>query len=108
MITRDDAEQTVTRWALTQTRRAGYELTPMLHEFDLGFVVWTRQPASVRAEPGDGTRTVIDRETGEFTHYSALPVEVVEGMYRDDRASRPAAPATVDRAAELRRQNERR
>ena len=52
MITRVDAERTVARWAANRSDGLGYELTPMVHEFDLGFVIWTREPDGTR--PGLG------------------------------------------------------
>jgi hypothetical protein len=107
MITQDDAERTVARWATNRSRGLGYELTPMVHEFDLGFVIWTRQPEGVMVEPGSGSCTVMDRETGEMTHYPALATHQVVEMCAAHRAGQPRSVSTLDRIAELRRQNER-
>ncbi len=105
MITREDAEQTAARWARSETARTGVPATPMVHEFDLGFVIWTgRAPGA----PGDGARTVIDRETGELAYFGALPLGAIERIYRDQRGREPELVSTVDRTAELRRQNQRR
>lgn len=70
----------------------------MVTEFDLGYVVWTRQPADVPVEPGDGARAVIDRRTGRIHHYPALPVPIViEQFIRDHAGDQP--PRTVDAIA---------
>ena len=52
MITREDAEEIAAGWARRESERRGYECAPMLSEFDLGFVVWTRQPREVATHPG--------------------------------------------------------
>lgn len=56
---------------------------------------------TVATTPGDLPTTVIDRETGEVSSWPRLPAPVVEQLYREDRASRPPAPRTVDPAAQL-------
>lgn len=43
MITREEAEQTPEKGAV-ENAAAGTSLTPMLHEFDVGYVVWAEQP----------------------------------------------------------------
>jgi hypothetical protein len=83
MITRADAEEIAAGWARGESERRGYECAPMISEFDLGFVVWTRQPPSIRPIPGDGGRAVIDRATGELTTWPGVPADVVAELYRD-------------------------
>jgi hypothetical protein len=75
----------------------------MISEFDLGFVVWTRQPASIRPIPGDGGRTVIDRATGELTTWPGVPADVVAELYREHQPALAARRRTVDPEVELRR-----
>src|ERR671920_20165 len=100
MITREDAEEIAAGWARRESDRRGYECAPMIAEFDLGFVVWTKQPASVLPIPGDGGRTVIDRETGVVSTYPGIPADVVVEMYREHRPGiagrRRAADAEVE------------
>src|SRR5262245_47267068 len=105
MITRTDAEQTAQRWARSEAARTGVAATAMVHEFDLGFIVWTGGNAT---EPGDGSRTVIDRETAEMAYFGALPLGAIERIYRDQRGQEPISVSTVDKSAELRRHNQRR
>ena len=47
MISRQDAEQIAAEWARRESVRRGYECTPMMSEFDLGYVVWTKEPPAV-------------------------------------------------------------
>jgi hypothetical protein len=108
MITRADADDIAAGWARRESVRRGYECTPMVAEFDLGYVVWTRQPASVLPMPGDGATTVIDRETGRLSHWPNVPSTVVEEMYRERRAAIVDPPKTADPEVELRRNARRR
>jgi hypothetical protein len=103
MITREDAEEIAAGWARRESERRGYECAPMISEFDLGFVVWTRQPPEVRPIPGDGGRTVIDRATGVLTTWPGVPVDVVTQMYREHQPAVAAQRRTVDPEVELRR-----
>lgn len=107
MISRQEAERIAVEWARRETLRLGYECTPMISEFDLGFVVWWSPPAGVVATPGSGATTVIDRETGELSSWPSLPAPVVESMYREHRAGRVSSLRTVDPAVELRRNTHR-
>jgi hypothetical protein len=108
MITRADAEGIATDWARTESDRRGYECTPMLSEFDLGFVVWTKQPVEVLPIPGDGVKSVIDRETGRVSTWPGVPAETVADLYRTHRAQIVDPPRTVDPEVELRRNARRR
>ncbi|GAA0796415.1 SUKH-3 domain-containing protein [Spirilliplanes yamanashiensis] len=71
-------------------------------EFDLGFLI---RPVSTGDGqlPGDGTPTVIDRETGELSHWPAVPDEVVLRDVRAHRAARAGVVRTADPAVRLRR-----
>jgi hypothetical protein len=103
MITRQDAEGIAADWARTETDRRGYECTPMLAEFDLGFVLWTKQPAEVLPIPGDGVKTVLDRETGRVSTWPGVPSDVVAELYRQHRSRIVDPPRTVDPEVEVRR-----
>ncbi|WP_250031828.1 SUKH-3 domain-containing protein [Paractinoplanes maris] len=105
MITRAEAEEIAARWALNESEQRGYGCEPMLAEFDLGYVVWTRQPSTVLSVPGDGARTVIDRETGVLSTWPSVPPEEIATIYRDRR---PTPPGTVDPAISLLRLTRRR
>jgi hypothetical protein len=103
MITRAEAEEIAAGWARSESEARGYLCSPMVSEFDLGFVVWTREPASVRPNPGDGVRTVIDRETGATEIFPTLPPAEVANLYRSRRSGLAARRRTLDPAVELRR-----
>ena len=103
MITRADADAIAAGWARRESERRGYECAPMVSEFDLGFVVWTKQPPAVLPIPGDGGRTVIDRATGALTTWPSVPPDVVAGLYREHRPAVAARRRTVDPEVELRR-----
>jgi hypothetical protein len=103
MISRQEAEAVAAEWARRESLRRGYECTPEVREFDLGYLVWTRPPAGVLPVPGDGTPTVIDRDTGELSSWPALPDETVQERYRRHRAGREGVVHTADPAVELRR-----
>jgi hypothetical protein len=103
MITRQDAEGIAADWARTESDRRGYACTPMLDEFDLGFVLWTKQPAEVLPIPGDGVKSVVDRETGRVSTWPGVPSDVVAEMYRQHRGRIVDPPRTVDPEVELRR-----
>ncbi|GAB2580545.1 hypothetical protein Aab01nite_57140 [Paractinoplanes abujensis] len=105
MITREEAEAVAARWASNESEQRGYGCEPMLAEFDLGYVIWTRQPSTVRSVPGDGARTVIDRETGVLSTWPGVPPEEIAAIYRQRR---PTPPGTVDPTISLLRLTRRR
>lgn len=108
MITRADVDDIAAGWARRESLRRGYECRPVVQEFELGFAVWTRQPASVLAVPGETATTVIDRETGRLSHWPQVPSTVVERMYREQRPAVVDPPRTADPAVELKRNARRR
>jgi len=101
MITLAEAEEIAAGWARLETGVRGYECTAVVAEFDLGYVVWTRRPGTETAEPGDGGRTVIDREIGLVTTWPAVPVETVVQLYRERHPDLSAQRRTVDPSVEL-------
>ena len=101
MITVVEAREIAAGWARRESERRGYECTPMVAEFDLGYVVWTRQPPDVLVQPGDGGRTVIDRATGVLTTWPSVPVDRVTELYRAAHPVVAARHHTVDPAVEL-------
>jgi hypothetical protein len=105
MITRGEAEEIATRWARGEAEQRGYGCEPALAEFDLGWVIWTRPASDVLPLPGDGARTVIDRETGALSTWPAIPSDEIAELYRKRR---PRPSATVDPWATLRRVARRR
>ncbi|WP_033343260.1 SUKH-3 domain-containing protein [Catenuloplanes japonicus] len=103
MITREEADAVAAVWAARDSQRRGYDCTPMVHEFDQGFLVWSRQPHGVMVQPDDGGTTVIDRVTGEISSYPSLPPDAVAQQYRQARAVRGERILTADPQVELRR-----
>lgn len=100
VITRAEAERVAARWARSESSQRGYDCEPVLDEFPLGFVISTRQPPTILPVPGDGARTVIDRETGVVSTWPAIPLDDLAARYR---ARRPAPTRTLDPAAAIRR-----
>ncbi|GAA2635919.1 SUKH-3 domain-containing protein [Paractinoplanes durhamensis] len=105
MITRIEAEEIAARWARGEAEQRGYGCEPALAEFDLGWVIWTRPAPDVLPLPGDGARTVIDRETGTLSTWPAIPADEIAELYRQRR---PKPSATVDPWRTLRRASRRR
>lgn len=103
MIDRQQAEQLATVWARRDAQRLGRECTPVVEEFDLGYVISSRVADATGTLPGDLPKTLVDRETGEVSHWPRLPATVIEQTYRQRRPSHPV-PRTVDPAAQLLRE----
>jgi SUKH-3 immunity protein/YwqJ-like deaminase len=104
LVTRADAELLVGAWAEDASRRAGADFSPMLEEFEHGFVAWVRQPAGMLAEPGSGVRRVIDRATGEISTWGSVSAPMVAEQYRRHRERYPAGVPTIDPVASIRHQ----
>jgi YwqJ-like deaminase len=103
MITREEAELIAAAWVAKGRSPGDQELSPVVHEFDLGFVVWGRPPPGSAPLVGAG-RGIIDRETGELSVWPSLPVQSVVERFRERRADRPPVPHTWAPADELRRE----
>ncbi|MBQ0903041.1 SUKH-3 domain-containing protein [Micromonospora sp. U21] len=104
MIDRQQAEQLAAAWAHRDSLRLGYECTPTVDEFDLGYVILSTVATQERALPGDLPTTVVDKATGEVTTWPRVPTQVVAEMYRRSRPDRPAAPRTVEPESRLLRE----
>ena len=107
MITRTDAEEIAAGWARRDSLLEGAEFEPVVDEFDLGFVVWTRRRVPDRSILGGGT-TVIDRATGRLSTWPSVPTATVAQMYREQHAAIVAPVKTADPELELRRNARRR
>ncbi|MEV6635270.1 SUKH-3 domain-containing protein [Actinoplanes sp. NPDC051470] len=101
MITLAQAEEIAAGWARLETARRGYECSAVVVEFDLGYAVWTRRADAATAEPGDGGRTVIDRDLGLVTTWPAVPVETLAELYRAQHPALSAQRRTVQPSVEL-------
>lgn len=101
MITREEAEQIAEKW-VADSAPPDVSLTATVHEFDLGYVVWGRQPPGSPPLFGAG-RGIIDQETGDLSVWPSLPVEMVIEQFRKRRADQPPAPRTSDPAPQVRR-----
>jgi hypothetical protein len=108
VITREDAGEIAAGWARRESLERGYECTPSVAEFDLGFVVWTVRPRTVLPVPGDSPRTVIDRDTGLLSLWPSIPPDAVAEAYREHRPDLVAQRRTLDPEVELRRNARRR
>lgn len=109
MISRQEAEGIADTWAQRETLRLGYPCTPVLDEFDIGYVIRVSLSTPVASTVADdrhvtmdaGT-TIIDKETGELSSWPGLSPDVAREMYRADRLGRTRRPRTVDPAVEQR------
>ncbi|WP_433285325.1 SUKH-3 domain-containing protein [Micromonospora sp. CA-244673] len=104
MIERQQAEQLAAVWARRDSERLGFPCTPVVEEFDLGYLVTSTVSAEARALPGDLPTTVIDKETGELSTWPRVPADVVEQMFRQRRPGASPAPRTVDPSGQLLRE----
>jgi hypothetical protein len=100
MITREEAEQIADKWVGDSAPEGG-TLIPTVHEFDLGFVVWGRQPPDQPPLFGAG-RGIIDRQTGELSVWPSLPVDMVIEQFRVQKAAQPPTVWTWDPAEQAR------
>jgi hypothetical protein len=100
MITREEANQFAEQW-VRESAPAGTSLTAMVHEFDVGYVVWAKQPPDEPPLIGAG-RGVIDKYTGELSVWPSLPVEWVINQYRERQRTRPPTRWTWDPAEQAR------
>ncbi|MEU2614960.1 SUKH-3 domain-containing protein [Micromonospora sp. NPDC007271] len=104
MIERQQAEQLAAAWARRDSERLGHPCTPLIEEFDLGYLITSTVSREARALPGDLPTTVVDKETGEVSTWPRLPLAAVAQMYRQRRPQEPRAPRTVDPASQLLRE----
>jgi hypothetical protein len=100
MITRGEAERIAEKW-VSDSAPAGTSPTPIVHEFDLGYVVWTQQRPEDPPLIG-ASRGIIDRQTGEMSVWPSLPVEMVIKQFRERQATRPPTSWTWDPAEQAR------
>ncbi|GAA4569774.1 hypothetical protein GCM10023176_27060 [Micromonospora coerulea] len=104
MIERQQAEQLAAVWAQRDSERLGFPCTPLVEEFDLGYLITSQVATEARAVPGDLPTTIVDKETGDVSTWPRLPFPAVEQLYRQRRPPEPRAPRTVDRATQLLRE----
>ncbi|MFJ8577092.1 SUKH-3 domain-containing protein [Micromonospora sp. NPDC093277] len=104
MIERQQAEQLAAVWAQRDSERLGFACTPLIEEFDLGYLITSTVSSEARALPGDLPTTVVDKDTGEVSTWPRLPLAAVSQMYRQRRPPEPRAPRTVDPTAHLLRE----
>lgn len=94
MIDQWEAMLVAAPW-VNQDARPGATPGIGVSEFDLGFVLWRIPPAGEPAPEGAG-RVVVDRRSGELTHWPSVPAETVAELYRDFRRETPVSPLTWD------------
>ncbi|MEU3452767.1 SUKH-3 domain-containing protein [Micromonospora sp. NPDC006766] len=104
MIERQQAEQLAAVWARRDSDRLGHPCTPLIEEFDLGYLITSTVAPEARVLPGDLPTTVVDKETGEVSTWPRLPLAAVAQMFRQRRPPEPRAPRTVDAAGQLLRE----
>lgn len=104
MIERQQAEQLAAVWAQRDSERLGFPCSPLVEEFDLGYLITSTVSRDAHALPGDLPTTVVDKETGEVSTWPRLPFPAVEQLFRQRRPPEPRAPRTVDPASQLLRE----
>lgn len=100
MITREEADQIATKW-VSDSAPDGVDAESVVHEFDLGYIVWAKQRPEDPPVVGAG-RGIIDKATGELSVWPSLPVDMVIKRYREKQASRPPTMWTWDPAEQAR------
>lgn len=100
MITREEADQIAEKW-VADSAPAGSDPAAVVHEFELGYVVWAQPPADEPPVVGAG-RGIIDRDTGELSVWPSLPVDLVIKQYRERQATRLRQQWTWDPAEQAR------
>jgi hypothetical protein len=73
MVKRDEIEQIAAVWARRESLHRGYECTPVLGEFDVGYTVYATPLPQERGVPGDGSTTIIDKATGDIYATNGTP-----------------------------------
>jgi hypothetical protein len=104
VIERRQAEQLAAVWARRDSERLGFPCTPVVEEFDLGYLITCDVTTDARALPGDLPTTVVDKETGELTTWPRLPFPTVQQLFRERRPAAPHPPRTVDAESQLLRE----
>ncbi|MFU8849667.1 SUKH-3 domain-containing protein [Micromonospora sp. SL1-18] len=104
MIERQQAEQLAAVWARRDAERLGHPCTPLIEEFDLGYLITSTVSPEARALPGSLPTTVVDKETGEVSTWPRLPLAAIAQLYRQRRPPEPRAPRTVDPASQVLRE----
>ncbi|MFC4148221.1 SUKH-3 domain-containing protein [Micromonospora mangrovi] len=104
MIERRQAEQLAAVWARRDSDRLGFPCTPVVEEFELGWLITSDVTPDARALPGDLPTTVVDKETGDLSTWPRLPFPMVERMFLERRPTGPPPPRTVDAGSQLLRE----
>ncbi|MEV1288700.1 SUKH-3 domain-containing protein [Micromonospora sp. NPDC049679] len=82
MLSRDEIEQIAAVWARRESLHRGYECTPVLGEFDVGYTVYATPLPQERGVPGDGSTTIIDKSTGDIYVTNGTPPPIVVENFR--------------------------
>lgn len=97
MISQEELDGIVRRWAVAESFERGYECEPRLDEFDKGWVVWAPYPVDQQGDmtPGSGLTHIIDRESGEITVIPGVPPVIARQIYQPRPSSQtpPQDPA---------------
>lgn len=108
MPTIEDAQRLAERYAAAESLQTGKACRGFVAEFAHGWAVWTALPAGEVPPIGTGSKTVLDRETGELTHWTSAPLHVIAYQYaatqsvrRPQRITNPLPASTIALAANL-------
>ncbi len=102
-LQRIDVQHLVDRWARSASERLGGQCSPMLEEFDFGFVAWVAPPPGASLEPDANPCHVIDRVSGKIIPWGSIPAAMVADAYRRGRPPQGPPPVTADPVAMIRR-----
>jgi hypothetical protein len=92
MPTIDDALRLAARYAASHSRSTGQAWRGLVEEFEHGWAIWTAPPTDVWPVIGDGNKTVLDRNTGEISHWPSWPVSTLAEVYATQRDTLRRAP----------------
>jgi hypothetical protein len=100
MITREEADQIAEKW-VSESAPGETPTNAVVHEFDLGYVVWAEQAPGEPPMIG-ANRGIIDKDTGELSIWPSLPVDMVITQFRERRRTHPPTLKTWDPADQAR------
>lgn len=87
MPTIDDALELARKFTARDSARTGKRFRGFVREFEYGWAIWTAYPEGEVPPIGAGHMTVLDRETGQLSHWPPWTIETLTHAYATFRES---------------------